>query len=45
MEKKEDKNVNIKEVLFNIKTKIKMEQKNENNGMCKLIQGYLKTIK
>lgn len=22
-----------------------MEQKNKNNGMCKLIQGYLKTIK
>ena len=28
-----------------MKTKMKLESKNENEGMCKLIQGYLKTIK
>jgi len=45
MDKKEGKNLNMKELLFNMKTKMKLESKNENEGMCKLIQGYLKTIK
>ena len=35
----------MKKVEFNMKTRMKLVSKNENEGMCKLIKGYLKTIK
>ena len=35
----------MKKVEFNMKTRMKLVSKNENKGMCRLIQGYLKTIK